>query len=62
MIDKFILDATAGFRQMWFNKQHPNTVYLDQRPECEPDQIKTFRAATRRHNLIVNFGIDPEMS
>ena len=37
--EKFILDATAGFRMMWFNKQHPNTIYIDQRPECEPDQV-----------------------
>jgi len=41
--DKFILDATAGFRMMWFNKKHPNTIYLDQRPECEPDIVGDFR-------------------
>lgn len=41
--DKFILDATAGFRMMWFNKHHPNTIYLDQRPECEPDIVGDFR-------------------
>jgi len=40
--DKFILDATAGFRMMWFNKQHPNTIYLDERPECEPDIVGDF--------------------
>lgn len=28
---------------MWFNKHHPNAVYLDQRPECEPDIIGDFR-------------------
>lgn len=43
MMDKFILDATAGFRMMWFNKHHPNTIYLDERPECEPDVIGDFR-------------------
>lgn len=37
--EKTILDATAGYRMMWFNKNHPNTLYIDQRPECEPDQI-----------------------
>lgn len=36
---KFILDATAGFRMMWYDKQHPNAVYIDQRPECEPDFV-----------------------
>ena len=41
--DKFILDATAGFRMMWFNKHHPNCIYLDQRPECEPDIVGDFR-------------------
>lgn len=41
--DKFILDATAGFRMMWYNKHHPNCIYLDQRPECEPDIVGDFR-------------------
>ena len=41
--DKFILDATAGFRMMWFNKHHPNCIYLDRRPECEPDIVGDFR-------------------
>lgn len=41
--DKFILDATAGFRMMWFNKHEPHTIYLDQRPECEPDIVGDFR-------------------
>lgn len=41
--EKYILDATAGFRMMWFNKHHPNTIYLDQRPECEPDIVGDFR-------------------
>jgi SAM-dependent methyltransferase len=27
--DKFILDATAGFRRIWFNKNQPNVLYLD---------------------------------
>jgi len=41
--NKFILDATAGYRMMWFNKKHPNCIYLDQRPECEPDIVGDFR-------------------
>jgi len=41
--DKFILDATAGFRMIWFNKKHPNCIYLDERPECEPDIVGDFR-------------------
>jgi len=37
--DKFILDATAGFRMMWYDKKHPNTIYIDRRAECEPDHV-----------------------
>jgi hypothetical protein len=55
--DKFILDATAGFRMMWFNKKHPNCIYLDQRPECEPDIVGDFRDlrqfADETFNLVV---------
>jgi hypothetical protein len=40
---KFILDATAGFRMMWFEKEQPNTLYLDQRPECQPNIVADFR-------------------
>ena len=29
MNNKFILDACCGGRMMWFNKQHPNTLYID---------------------------------
>ena len=43
MKNKFILDVTAGFRMMWFNKAHPNCIYLDERPECEPDIVADFR-------------------
>lgn len=41
--EKFILDATAGFRMMWFNKQHPNAVYVDQRCEVEPDIVANWK-------------------
>jgi SAM-dependent methyltransferase len=41
--NKFILDATAGFKMMWYNKQHPNVLYIDERPECEPDLIADFK-------------------
>ena len=40
---KFILDATAGGRMMWFNKNHPNTLYVDKRVEekgCIPQQVR----------------------
>ncbi len=53
--EKFILDACCGPRFMWFNKDHPNTLYIDirkeekgfieKRPNCEirPDMIADFR-------------------
>ena len=40
---KFILDATAGFRMMHFDKQNPYVLYLDQRAECEPEQVGDFK-------------------
>jgi hypothetical protein len=29
--EKFILDACCGGRMFWFNKKHPNTLYIDKR-------------------------------
>jgi len=31
--NKFILDACCGNRYMWFNKNHPNAIYMDIRKE-----------------------------
>jgi len=30
---KFILDACCSVKAMWYNKKHPNTVYIDIRKE-----------------------------
>jgi len=35
--EKFILDATAGYRMMHFDKNNPNVLYVDKREECNPD-------------------------
>ena len=58
MIDpnrKFILDACCGGRMFWFNKKHPNTLYIDNRValkghrkhqpqhEVKPDVVMDFR-------------------
>ncbi len=43
MSDKLILDVCCGKRMMWRNKQHPNAVYLDCRPEVGPDRVADFR-------------------
>lgn len=52
---KFILDVCCGGRQFWFNKTHPNTIYIDNRRaekghnwhrpnhEVMPDIIMDFR-------------------
>jgi hypothetical protein len=54
--NKFILDACCGSRMMWFNKRHPNTLYIDNRIEehleqqghqnniiVKPDMVMDFR-------------------
>ena len=52
---KLILDACCGMREFWFNKKHPNTIYMDIRTEekgfCKlrpnadlvPDIVADFR-------------------
>src|SRR3990167_4928561 len=53
--EKFILDACCGGTMMWFNKNHPNTIYVDNRItnkgyvdgkpnfEVKPDFIMDFK-------------------
>lgn len=53
--DKLVLDACCGGRMFWFNKKHPNALYIDirkqekgfikTRPKFEvaPDKIMDFR-------------------
>jgi hypothetical protein len=56
MVDnKIILDACCGARMFWFNKHHPNALYIDLRDEdhgftqahkfreVKPDMIMDFR-------------------
>jgi SAM-dependent methyltransferase len=55
MKDKFILDACCGRRSFWFNKAHPNTLYIDNRVrekgfdddrpnfDIKPDKVVDFR-------------------
>jgi hypothetical protein len=52
--EKFILDACCGGRMFWYNKRHPNALYIDNQPrakghiqdipnhECKPDVIMDF--------------------
>jgi hypothetical protein len=34
-----IVDLTAGNRAIWFNKNHPNAVFIDKRREVNPDIV-----------------------
>ena len=55
MNKKFILDVCCGRRCFWFNKKHPNTIYIDKRVrekgfddnrknwEIQPDEVGDFR-------------------
>ena len=55
MKEKIILDVCCGLRAFWFNKHHPNTLYIDIRKrnkgfddfrpnfEINPDMIADFR-------------------
>lgn len=55
MKKKFILDACCGGKQFWFNKNHPNVLYVDIRKtekgfikcrpnfQVKPDLIADFR-------------------
>lgn len=58
MKKKFILDVCCGGRMFWFDKKHPNTLYLDRRRvlpvsvgkgknarmfSCTPDKVMDFR-------------------
>lgn len=58
--NKFILDASAGFRMMWFNKKHPNAIFLDEREKCNPDVVGDYREMSQfpseKFRLVV---IDP---
>lgn len=52
-----ILDLTAGNRAIWFNKKHPNAIYLDKRAEVNPDIVCDTRQLPPQvgigYNLVV---------
>lgn len=65
---KLILDACCAGRMFWFNKKHPNTIYIDQRKEekgfiksrlnyeVNPDIVMDFRSlefADKSFKLVV---------
>lgn len=58
MEDKFILDACCGGKMFWFDKKHPNVLYIDKREgkkgfmkvrpnfEVKPDIVMDFTKLT----------------
>lgn len=71
--NKFILDACCGGKYMWYNKNHPNTIYMDIREEekgfierepnfcIKPDIIADFRSLpkeiTKRKYKLITWDI-----
>lgn len=51
--DKFILDACCGGRTFWFNKHHPNAVYVDKR-EMEKRTIWTSKDGAKTREFEVH--------
>jgi len=54
MKDKFILDACCGPRMFWWNKHHPNTLYIDNRIEKE-GFIDNRKERTIKPDIIMDF-------
>ncbi len=70
MTDKVILDACCGSRMFWFNKQHHNAVYMDNREledtlcdgrnlVIKPDIIADFRDIPYKDNSFKLVVFDP---
>ena len=73
--DKLILDATCGSRSIWFQKDEPHTLYVDQREFntekrfgskdslrkyiCKPDVISSFTALPFPDNSFYHVVFDP---
>jgi len=67
---KTILDACCGSRMFWFNKNHPNTVYMDNREledilcdgrklKIKPDIIADFKNIPFEDNSFYLVVFDP---
>lgn len=51
-MEKKILDATCGSRTIWFNKEHPNTIYCDKRRESFKNVWKSSEKDSERTCVI----------
>lgn len=69
-MEKLILDACCGSRMFWFNRNHPNTVYMDNRELedtlCDgrklyinPDIVADFRNIPYSDNSFKLIAFDP---
>ena len=72
-LNNFILDACCGGKMMWFDKHHPNTLYIDHRTapkghikyeeaknhEVSPDVIMDFRNLSFPDNQFKLVVFDP---
>ena len=52
--EKFILDACCGGRMFWFNKHHPNTLYIDIRT-TQKGYIKTHAGHEVKPDIVMDF-------
>lgn len=50
--EKLILDACCGGRMFWFNKHHPNTLYIDKR-DMDKQTIWTSKDGTETRDFEV---------
>jgi len=67
---KYILDACCGSRMFWFDRKHPNTLYIDNRKLkttlcdgrkliIQPDEIVDFRKMPYANNTFKMVVFDP---
>lgn len=67
---KRVLDATCGSRMIWFDKQHPNVLYMDNRQlsttlcdgrvlNVHPDIVADFRDMPFEDNTFYLVVFDP---
>ncbi|MCM8786845.1 MAG: class I SAM-dependent methyltransferase [Candidatus Omnitrophica bacterium] len=54
MKDKFILDACCGGKMFWFNKEHPNAIYIDNRIE-EKGFLRNGRQIEVKPDILMDF-------
>jgi hypothetical protein len=54
-----ILDMSAGYRAIWFNRLHPDTVFVDIRPQVSPTVIANTEILPFPNNVFDLVVFDP---